>query len=330
MRLGGNAAYLTEVTSREQVVEAVQWADEQQLPAIMVGSGSNIVWTDDGFPGLVLINRIESLEIMGAGSPEQYLTVGSGVIWDDFVAQTVERGLTGIEFLSLIPGSVGATPVQNVGAYGQEVSNTIVTIEAYDRVKKELITLPAGDCQFGYRTSRFKTTDRGRFFITTVTFFLRTGNPLPPYYSSLEKYRMEMNLGEMTPQKGRDAVIEIRKLKLPDPAKVANNGSFFANPIVSIETFSQLIADFPELVYWKNEDNEQVKLSAAWLIDRAGFSDFYDEATGMCTWPTQSLVLVNKNAKSTQDLLAFRQKIIDAVYEKFGITLVQEPELIGV
>jgi UDP-N-acetylmuramate dehydrogenase len=237
-------------------------------------------------------------------------------------------GLTGIEFLSLIPGTVGATPVQNVGAYGQEVANTIVTIEAYDRTTKQFVTLSAGDCNFGYRTSRFKTTDRGRFFITKVTFFLTLGNPQPPFYPAVEQYRSEHGIASFTPHTGREAVIAIRSAKLPDPKEVANNGSYFANPIISADQCRELQDVYPNLTYWE-VDNEHVKLSAAWLIDQAGFKDFHDAETGMATWPTQPLVLVNEKAKTTADLIAFRQKILDGVYQKFGVALQQEPELIG-
>jgi UDP-N-acetylmuramate dehydrogenase len=236
-------------------------------------------------------------------------------------------GLTGIEFLSLIPGTVGATPIQNVGAYGAEVSTVITTIEAYDNQTKTFVTLRGSECEFSYRSSRFKTTDKGRFFITSVTFFLQKGNPEPPFYGSLQHYFSEHSISTYTPQVIRDAVIAIRSEKLPDPAVVANNGSFFANPIISANTFTQLLADYPDVMHWNIEGNN-IKLSAAWLVEHAGFKDFHDAETGMGTWPKQSLVLVNEHAETTAQLKAFKQKIVTAVQQKFGITLEQEPELI--
>ncbi len=326
MRLGGKAAYLTEVNNRQEVVDAVSWADEHQVPVIMIGNGSNIVWKDEGYPGLVIVNKIQGFEDSSQLS-NRYITVGSGMNWDEFVGKTVEMGMTGVECLSLIPGTTGATPVQNVGAYGQEVSQTLMTVEAYDRQTKQIVNLRASDCEFGYRTSRFKTTDKGRFFITALTFFLTVDNPSLPYYDSVKRYFEEHNITEITPQVMRDAVIAIRRAKLPDPAMVANNGSFFANPIIPNEQFSNLYRDYPEIVSWPAQDN-QVKLSAAWLIEQAGFKDVHDPETGMGTWPSQPLVLINEKAETTAQLLAFKQKIVDGVQSKFGVTLIQEPELL--
>lgn len=327
MRLGGIAAYMTDVSSRQEVSEAISWANERGLPAIMIGDGSNIIWNDDGYPGLVMVNKIQGFEVTGEYDTGTYITAGSGMNWDQFVAQTVDMGLTGVEFMSLVPGTVGATPVQNVGAYGAEVAATITTIEAYDTQTKSFVTLRGSECQFGYRTSRFKTIDRGRFFITAVTFFLQKGKPSPPFYGSLQSYLDEHHITDITPAIVREAVIAIRTSKLPDPAVVANNGSFFANPIIEGRDFTQLIADYPTIAHWNVEDGK-VKISAAWLLEQTGFKDFHDAETGMGTWPKQPLVLVNEHAEKTAQLLAFKQKIIDAVAQKFGITLQQEPELI--
>lgn len=327
MRLGGTAAFMTEVTSRQEVSEAIIWAEAKGLPAIMIGDGSNIIWDDDGYPGLVMVNKILGFTITGEYDTGTYLTAGSGMNWDEFVAKTVDMGLTGVEFLSLVPGTVGATPVQNVGAYGAEVATTITTIEAYDLQAKNFVTLRGSDCQFGYRTSRFKIVDHGRFFITAVTFFLQKGVPQPPFYGALQNYFQEHGITDITPSIVREAVMAIRTAKLPDPAVVANNGSFFANPIIESRDFIQLSADYPEIAHWNVDDNK-VKISAAWLIEQAGFKDYHDPETGMGTWPKQPLVLVNEHAEKTAQLLAFKQKIVDAVSQKFGITLQQEPELI--
>lgn len=327
MRLGGKAAYMTEVSSRQDVLDAVAWADERQLPAMMIGDGSNIIWQDDGYPGLIIVNKLQGFEVTGEYDNGRYITAASGMNWDEFVAQTVDMGLTGVEFLSLVPGTVGATPVQNVGAYGADVSQTLTTIEAYDRQTKQMVTLRASDCEFGYRTSRFKTNDRGRFFITSVTFFLQKASPQPPFYGALQQYFTEHEITDITPAVVREAVIAIRTAKLPDPAHIANTGSFFANPIIQGTEFIQLVNDYPEVAHW-NTDDGKVKISAAWLIENAGFKDFHDKETGMGTWPKQPLVLVNEHAETTAQLLAFKQKIIDAVAQKFNITLVQEPELV--
>ncbi len=328
MRLGGNAAYLLEVSNRNDLSAAVKWAKTNNLPTIMIGSGSNIVWKDEGFPGLVLVNKFMGYQPFAEDSENYYLTIGGGENWDNAVAQSVKAGATGIEGLSLIPGTAGATPVQNVGAYGQDISQTLVSLEAYDTTTDLFVTIPNSDCGFTYRSSKFKTTDRGRFFITGITLHLMIGNPMPPFYPALANYLSERKITTHTPQVIRDAVIEIRKAKLPDPQEVANNGSFFANPIIDQGTLSQILADFPDAVYWPMEGGK-TKLSAAWLVEKAGFNKgAYDPETGMGTWRNHSLVLVNEHARKTADLLKFKQKIVDGVANLTGITLVQEPELL--
>ncbi len=325
MGLGGPAAYLVDVQSRQDVAAALGWAGTNKLPAVMIGGGSNIIWGDAGYPGLVMIDRIPGYEAFEEDDTNTYLTIGSGEPWDAIVERSVEAGLTGIEALSLIPGTTGATPIQNVGAYGQEIASSLVTLVAYDTQVGDFVTLRSSDCGFAYRTSRFKTTDRGRFFITSVTLHLTKGNPKPPFYSSVQKYFEDHGITEYTPASVRAAVIAIRSAKLPDPAVIRNTGSFFANPIITETQLFELRNQFEQLPYW-SVDNGSAKLSAAWLIEQVGFKDYYDKATGMGTWAKQPLVLVNHHAKTTADLMAFKQKIIEAVQAKFGIVLVQEPE----
>lgn len=327
MRLGGTADFLTEITKREEVKQAAEWAKERGVPMIVIGSGSNIVWRDEGFPGLVVVNNIAGYEAYDEDDTNTYLTIGAGENWDSMVERSVKAGLTGIEALSLIPGSTGATPVQNVGAYGQEISQTLTTVEAFDTKAWDFVTLRGEDCQFSYRNSRFKAGDRGRFYITGITLHLTKGVPAPPFYNALQRYLEEHHITEFTPQTIREAVIAIRSSKLPDPAKVANNGSFFANPIVPTSKLTALQAKHPGMPSWPMQEGQN-KLSAAWMIEQAGFKHYHDSETGMATWPNQPLVLVNEQAKTTADLLAFKQKIVNTVQEKFGITLVQEPELL--
>jgi len=327
MGLGGPAAYLCTVTSRMEVLEALSWAQGQKVPAIMIGGGSNIVWQDSGYPGLVIVNQVMGYQPFEEDETNTYLTIGSGENWDSVVERAVAAGLTGIESLSLIPGTAGATPVQNVGAYGQEISQTLVTVEAFDSRAGDFVTIPGSDCGFGYRLSRFKTVDRGRFFITGLTLHLTKGNPQPPFYGALQTYLEAAKITSYTPAVIRQAVITIRSNKLPDPALVHNTGSFFANPIITEDQFEYLAENYDSIPHW-SVGTGSVKLSAAWLIEQAGFKDFHDQETGMSTWPRQPLVLVNERAGSTADLLKFKQKIIEAVHSKFNLTLVQEPELL--
>ncbi len=328
MRLGGEAAYLTEIHSRDDLKQAYAWAQERNLPIVMIGGGSNIVWRDEGFPGLVMVNRILGYEDYAESGESHFITIGAGEIWDSVVARTVAAGLTGIEALSLIPGAAGATPVQNVGAYGQEIAQTLTSIEVFDTTTGQLTNVPNEACGFSYRHSSFQTEYRERFFITAITLHLIAGNPYPPFYGAVEQYLSEHHVeGTVTPRILRDAVIAIRQAKLPDPAVVANTGSFFGNALIDKGHLTELRTQYPTMPCWPLDDGG-AKVPAAWLIEQVGYKDVHDTATGMATWPTQPLVLVNEHAKSTADLLAFRDAIIQAVQAKFGITLNQEPELL--
>lgn len=323
MQLGGMARYITHINSEAELLDVIAWAEEKNLRLKVIGVGSNIVWDDDGFDGLVAVMAIKDFEFVGDG----LVRVGAGHEWDDVVRQTVEAGLSGIEDLSYIPGTAGATPVQNVGAYGQEIANDLVSLRAYDRQRKEFVEIKNDDCAFGFRTSRFKTTDKDRFIIVSITLQLSHEPPSPPFYESLQSYLDEQNIRAYTPQIIRDAVIAIRSDKLPDPHEYANDGSFFMNPIIDKARYQKLKSNFPDIKAWPLPDG-MVKISAGWLIEQAGFHDYHDKETGMATWAKQALVLINESAKSTKDLLKFKQKIVDAIQSKFGIILEQEPELI--
>lgn len=329
MGLGGNADYLTIVESNMELLEALSWAQKRKIPIIMIGGGSNIIWKDEGFNGLIIVNQIQRYETFKEDDLNVYVTAGAGENWDTVVERTAQAGLTGIEALSLIPGTAGATPVQNVGAYGQEIAQTLTTIEAFDIEQGDFINIRASDCGFGYRTSRFKTNDRGRFFITAITMHLTKANPSGPFYASAKKYLDDNSVTEITPIALRKAVLSVRNSRLPDPKEVKNNGSFFANPIIKSEDLVRIRAGFPEIPSWTLE-NGDAKLSAAWLLEQAGFKEFYDASTGMATWPAQPLVIINEKAKTTADLLNFKKLLVDTVHEKFGVTLVQEPELLPV
>lgn len=333
MRLGGIARALTEINNRSEVGEAVAWAKERNLPILMIGGGSNIFWKDEGFEGLVLVNKIMGYEVFSEDEENTYIMIGAGESWDSVVERAVASGKSGVEYLSYIPGTAGGAPVQNIGAYGHELSEALTTVEVFDTQTGSLANLQTIDCGFGYRTSRFKTTDRGRFLITGLTLHLTKPLPTTKYYHWLEEYFAKNNIQDPTPNDIRNAVIEIRKSRLPDPARIPNNGSFFANPIVSADVYEMILMNHPKLAswptpcFWRLPDGTY-KIAAGALLEYAGFKDFHDTETGMATWYAQALVFVNENAKSTADLLAFREKITSKIQELFGITLTQEPELL--
>ena len=324
MRLGGTARFMCEVTSEDEVQEAVHFAKQHHLSCRVIGIGSNIIWKDSGYDGLLIVNKIIGHKLHDDGTT---VTFGAGLSWDVAVNFAVTHHLSGIEFLSLIPGTVGATPVQNVGAYGAEIKDTLISLKAYDMKLAKFVELTNYECGFTYRGSKFKSADSGRFIITSITLSLSHNNPQPPFYDSLQTYLDTHDTTEYTPGSIRQAVIAIRSAKLPDPSKIANNGSFFANPVINHAHYKKLQAEFTGIKGWVQKDGS-VKIAAGWLIEQAGFSDYHDTQTGMATWHAQSLVLVNEHARSTNDLLVFKQKIVVAVQDKFGIDLVQEPELL--
>lgn len=327
MRLGGKARYLAEAKTQEDVRELLSWAEDKDLKFIIIGQGSNIVWQDEGFDGLVVVNKVSGREILEEDENSVVVKLGSGENWDEVVEWSLGKDLTGLEFLSRIPGTVGAAPVQNIGAYGTEIASMLNEVDVYDSQKKQFVCIPKQHCGFAYRTSRFKAEDKGRYVILSVTLALKKSPPSPPFYESLQSYFDEHNIHEFTAQTVRDAVTEIRKIKLPDPSVVANNGSFFTNPFIKTEAFEELKQKYPGIKGWPTDDG-QVKLSAGWLLEKAGFKGMHDEQTGMATWEGSALVLVNERAKNTADLLAFKQKITDKIREMFGVELEQEPELL--
>ena len=327
MRLGGKARYFAEAASLEDVEVLGKWAKERALPVITVGGGSNIVWKDEGFRGLVIANRIKGREITDENSGIT-VKIGAGENWDEVVGWSVDKGLSGIEALSLIPGTAGATPVQNVEAYGQQIVDTLQKVQVYDLEEGAFKEFTPEQCGLSYRNSRFKNIDHGRFVICNIWLKLNRGQMKPPFHRGLQTYIDQHGISDFSPANIRQAVVDIRSNKLPDPANMPNNGSFFKNPFVTREKFEELSAQFPDILNYP-AGGGQVKLSAMWLMEHAGFTaGYHDQATGMGLWPKHALVLVNEHAKSSTDLLGFKQKIVDQVQEKFGVTLEQEPELL--
>jgi len=334
MRLGGIAAYLTEINSKDELRSALDWAQEHSTPIIMIGDGSNVIWKDEGFEGLVLINKIMGFEVISEDDENIYITVGAGENWDTFIERALNTGKNGVEFLSAIPGTVGGAPVQNIGAYGHDLSEVFMSLEAYDLHEKKFVNLDRVACNFGYRTSRFKVgSDKNRFLIVSVTFHLMTLTNFKPYYHWLEEYLNARSISDPSPNDIRQAVVKIRSERLPDPSVVANNGSFFSNPIIDSSKYHDLLDEFPKLAswpsvcFWELEDGTY-KVAAGALLEYLGYKDFHDSVTGMGTWRNQALVIINENAKSTADLILFKENIVNKVQETFGIALAQEPEFL--
>ena len=326
MRLGGPAKYLTEVHDKIELQNTLRWAKSHNMPIVVIGGGSNTLFTDDGFPGMVVVNRIEGFEVISKDDIFSSIKIGGGEDWDQTVQKSVEMGLSGIEALSAIPGTAGAAPVQNIGAYGQELADTFVELEAYDLSTDEFVVISKDQCQFGYRNSIFKNAKPKRYIISSITLKLSQAWMNPPFYPALQSYFEIHNIDEYSPSAVRTAVMSIRAKKLPDPKDLASCGSFFKAAVVDKAKYEQLRAAYPDMPAFEMSPTT-MKIPSGWLVEMAGYRGVRDQ-NGMGTYDQHALVVVNHEAKSYQDLVDFTEKIIDAVNEKFGIILEREPELL--
>lgn len=314
MRLGGPARYVLEVEKEEDIPEAYQFAKEKNMPVFVLGGGANTIGHDDGFDGVIIVNKMLGVALVG-----DKLTAMGGEIWDDVVAFAVERNLTGIEALSKIPGNAGAAPVQNIGAYGQDVSDTFVSAKVYDTKDGEFKTLNKDDFKFSYRKSILNTEEKGRYFVISITLELHEGKMQRPFYNSIERYIEKTGTTDFSPKGIRAIVSEIRGDKLPDPAVHASSGSFFKNVYLNEEEAK--IAE--EKGYPVYHGHDGLKINSGWLIEKAGFSG--KTLHGIYVNPKAALVLINESAKSYKDLAQARAEIIEKVYKDFGYRLEQEP-----
>ena len=315
MRLGGPARYVLEIEQKSDISEAYDFAKSKNLPVFILGGGANTIGHDEGFNGVIIINRMKGIDI----DNQKNLTAMGGEVWDDVVAFACEHNLTGIEALSKIPGLVSAAPVQNIGAYGQEVADTLVSIDVYDTKDNKFKTLSKDDLHFSYRHSILNTTEIGRYFVISITLALKEGAMSRPFYNSIERYITANSCTDFSPAGIRDIVSTIRADKLPDPKVKASSGSFFKNIYLN-EDEAKLAEEKGYPVY---HGHDGLKINSGWLIEEAGLKGKL--LHGMRVSSTAALVLINESAKNYSDLAAARTEIIDAVYNKFGYKLEQEP-----
>lgn len=328
LRLGGPAARWVRATTEAELVDAVSAADAAGEPLLVLGGGSNLVVADAGFPGTVVEVATRGVETDDTGDAScggAMVTVAAGETWDDLVALAVARDWSGIEALSGIPGSVGATPIQNVGAYGQEVAQTIASVRVWDRRLRGVRTFANADCGFAYRTSRFKA-DPSRHVVLTVTFQLRQGSlGQPVAYAELAR-TLGVEIGGRAPlAEVRAAVLELRRGKgmVLDAADhdTWSAGSFFTNPVVAASAVPDGAPAWPQ-------PDGTVKTSAAWLIEHAGYGRGY-AAGPVALSGKHTLALTNRGGATTEDLVALAREVRDGVEARFGIRLVNEPVLVG-
>ena len=339
LKIGGKARYFIRASNEEHVIKALEFANKNSLKLFVLGGGSNVLVSDKGFDGLVLQIGISSkFHLPGSELRTDFnselgtqnsklLEAGAGEDWDGFVAYCVENNLAGVECLSGIPGFVGGTPVQNVGAYGQEVAETIVEVRCFDRMSRKIATLSNTDCGFTYRTSIFNSTHRDRFIVLSVTFALRPNGKAKIVYKDLLDHfgGGQPSLGEV-----RKAVLKIRRAKSmvidADDPNSKSAGSFFKNPILEIEKLKEIRAVFQHVPYFNF--GEKIKIPAAWLIENAGFyKGFAINNVGISS--NHTLALINRGDATAAEMIVLKERIQRAVVQTFGIDLQPEPVFVG-
>jgi len=327
--IGGAARYFAVAATEEEVVEAVFWAKERGVPLFVLGGGSNLLVRDAGFVGLVLKVAVMGIEECGG----DLFDVGAGEVWDSFVARMTSLGMAGVECLAGIPGSVGGTPVQNVGAYGQEVAETIESVRAFDREKLEWVELDKAACRFRYRESLFNTDEPGRYIVTRVRFLLRPSGEPNLRYADLQR-RFAGKEG-VTLMEVATAVREIRRSKgmllVEGDPDCRSAGSFFKNPIVGLARLAGIAVaagvEESKVPHWPAGEGT-MKVPAAWLLEQAGFVKGYGVGpAGISTRHT--LALTNRGGATFADVERLQNEIVRGVRERFGITLEREPVLVG-
>jgi len=309
----------------EQLQETLEEAQEKDFKKqLILGGGSNILLTQD-FDGLVLKNEITGIEVVGEDNEHVFVKAGAGEVWHHFVLYCLENDFAGVENLSLIPGNVGASPMQNIGAYGVEIKDVFHQLEAYHLHEKKVHLFNAEDCRFGYRESVFKNIYKNQFIILSVTFKLYKQSRFNTSYGAIQQELDKMGVKDLSIQAISQAVINIRSSKLPDWKAIGNAGSFFKNPTISNEQAQKLKERFPQLVSFPF-DNSQTKLAAGWLIEQCGWKGYRKGDAGC--YDKQALVLVNYGNAIGAEIYALSEQIVQSVQEKFGVTLEREVNII--
>lgn len=322
--IDARARYFSAFTA-EQELQAVLSAQRlRELPLMILGGGSNILFTRD-FDGLMLKNDVKGITLLKEDEEHIYVKVGAGENWHNFVMHCIARNWAGLENLSLIPGNVGASPMQNIGAYGVEIKDTFLELEAWHLKDHTSVTFSNEDCAFGYRDSVFKRQYKGQFAILSVTYRLNKHPQFNTSYGAIEEELQRMGVKELSVQSVSQAVINIRSSKLPDPAKIGNAGSFFKNPTIDGGQFAALKSAFPGIVAYPVA-NGAYKLAAGWLIEQCGWKGFRRGDAGVHA--RQALVLVNYGNAMGQEIYQLSQEVVDSVVEKFGVELEREVNII--
>ncbi|MDB5114966.1 MAG: murB [Mucilaginibacter sp.] len=319
-----NARYFAEINHEDELVELFMDPQWQQTERLVIGGGSNMLPIND-FDGLVIRMNIRGIEHR-INHEEVFIEAGAGEVWNDLVNFCVTRNYAGLENLSLIPGSVGASPIQNIGAYGVELKDVFNSCKAFEIATGQFKTFSKDDCKFGYRESVFKDELKGQYIIVSVKFQLSLIPNLNLSYGAIAQELANRHIIEPTIKDVSQVVSHIRVAKLPDPSTIGNAGSFFKNPVITVAEFESLQEKFHEIVNYPAGDG-YIKLAAGWLIEQCGWKGKVVGHTG--TWKNQALVLVNHGGATGEEVYSFSSQIIDSVYTKFGVTLQREVNIIN-
>jgi UDP-N-acetylmuramate dehydrogenase len=325
LSIDATATGLAQVADYSELLQALEWAQQRGLPVLPLGEGSNLVVAGD-IDGLLLKQGSDKVELLDASDDTVLLKVDAGKDWHQLVQWTLAQGYFGLENLALIPGAVGAAPIQNIGAYGVEVESFISRVHGVDLATGKTLALAHADCQFGYRDSVFKGALRDKVIITSVEMQLSRHSHPRCHYPALNAWLEDHGITDASAQQVFEAVVAIRSSKLPDPAVEPNAGSFFKNPVIPSAQVQALLAQHPEMPVYPLS-HTQAKVPAAWLIDRCGWKGQRDGDVGV--HPQHALVLVNYGNCSGSELLAFARRITNSVSEGFGVALEIEPRIYG-
>jgi UDP-N-acetylmuramate dehydrogenase len=323
LRVAARATLLAEIRDATKLPELLDFPAVRNGRLLVLGEGSNVLFTGD-FDGTVLVMSTRGVQVESDGDSAR-IAVAAGERWDDFVRWTLGQGYAGLENLILIPGTVGAAPIQNIGAYGCEVAEFVESVEAWDTHERCVVTLDHATCAFAYRDSLFKH-EPGRYIVTAVRFVLPRCRPLRTDYAGISEQLARMGVDKPAPFHVAEAVVHLRTKRLPDPSVIGNAGSFFKNPLVEAVLADTLHRDHPELAAWP-QPGGRCKLSAAWMIEAAGFKGVREGDAGISN--RHALVLVNHGQATGPELWALAQKVMLGVQEKFGVQLELEPVVIG-
>jgi UDP-N-acetylmuramate dehydrogenase len=317
-----HARYFVNVKRLDELQESLDFGRNREM--MILGGGSNLLMTRN-FDGLVIRNEIGGIEVLGEDGDHIYVKAGAGENWHGFVRYCVDHNYAGVENLSLIPGNVGASPMQNIGAYGVEIRDVFHELEALHIQDRSIRSFRVQDCAFGYRESVFKGKYKGQYVITSVTFRLNKRPSFNTSYGAIKQELEKMGVREVTIQAISQAVINIRSSKLPDPVEIGNAGSFFKNPVIPLHQFEVLKKGFPDMIAFP-AGQDQTKLAAGWLIEQCGWKGYRSGDAGC--YPKQALVLVNYGNASGKEILDLSTRIIDSVQKKFGVVLEREVNIV--